>query len=55
MKHIVFKYKDRFTNGKWNTQTCTMHSVSECIRVYGLGVDCEYEIVSVKDLDEQEQ
>ena len=48
MLEITFKYKDAYTNGKWNTQTCIMRSVEECKRIYGLGVDCEYEIISVK-------
>ena len=25
-------------------------SVEECIRIYGLGVDCEYEILEVKEI-----
>ena len=46
MYKITFKYRDRFSNGKWNTQTCVMSSVEECIEWYGLGVDCEYKIIS---------
>ena len=49
MKHITFKYRDRYTNGKWNTQECWVESVAECIEIYGLGTDCEYEIVSVEE------
>lgn len=52
MKHIVFEYMDAYTNGKWNRQECTMSSLEECIKVYGLGKDCEYRIVSVEDLDD---
>lgn len=48
MFKITFKYCDQYTNGKWNIQTCIVGSVSECIRIYGLGVDCDYEIVSVE-------
>ena len=54
MFEIKFKYKDRYTNGEWNTQTCYMSSLEECIKVYGLGVDCEYEIVSVKKVNEND-
>lgn len=50
MLHIKFRYKDRYTRGEWNTQECTMSSIEECIKVYGLGVDCEYEIVSVEEV-----
>ena len=50
MKKITFKYKDAYTRGEWKTQTCEMESVEECIKWYGLGVDCEYEIISVEDV-----
>lgn len=50
MKHIVFEYKDRYTHGEWHTQECYVESVRECIRVYGLGIDCDYRIISVEDV-----
>lgn len=50
MLHIVFEYMDNYSNGKWNRQECIMSSVSECIKVYGLGVDCEYRIISVEKI-----
>lgn len=46
--HITFRYKDELSHGEWRIQECWMSSVQECIRVYGLGVDCEYEILSVE-------
>ena len=49
MLHIKFKYKDHLSNGSWNEQECYVSSVSECIKLYGLGVDCEYQIVSVEE------
>lgn len=49
MKHIVFKYKDKYTHGEWREQECTMESVRECIEMYGLGEDCEYKIVKVEE------
>lgn len=48
MLEITFIYRDRYTNGKWNTQSCIVSSVKECIRIYGLGVDCEYKIIDIK-------
>ena len=51
MKHIKFKYADAMSNWEWREQECTVSSVEECIRIYGLGVDCEYEIISVEDVD----
>lgn len=50
MLHIVFEYRDRYSNGKWNRQECTCNSVQECIDWYGLGVDCEYRILSVEEV-----
>ena len=50
MFEIEFEYKDEYTNGKWNKQSCMVSSVEECIRIYGLGVDCEYHILSVKEV-----
>lgn len=49
MLKIKFKYMDKYSNGKWNKQECIMRSVKECIDWYGLGVDCEYQIVSVEE------
>jgi hypothetical protein len=49
-KRIIFEYKDKYTHGKWNRQECTVSSVEECKRIYGLGVDCEYRIISVEDV-----
>lgn len=49
---IKFRYKNKFTRGNWSEQTCIMPSVKECIEWYGLGVDCEYEILSVEEIAE---
>ena len=53
MLHIKFEYRDRLTNGLWNTQECTVSSINECKKIYGLGVDCEYHIISVEDIDKK--
>ena len=50
MKEIEFEYRDAYTNGGWSKQSCIVSSVKECIEIYGLGVDCEYRIVSVKEV-----
>lgn len=49
MLKIKFRYKDEISNGKWRTQTCYVSSVEECIHIYGLGKDCDYEIISVEE------
>lgn len=48
MLHIVFEYQDAYTHGEWRQQECYVHSVEECKRTYGLGVDCEYRILKVE-------
>jgi hypothetical protein len=52
MKKITFKYADELSNWEWKIQHCVVSSVAECIKIYGLGVDCEYEILEVEDIDE---
>jgi len=50
MKRIKFRYADSYSNWEWRYQECTMSSVRECIKVYDLGVDCDYEILSVEEV-----
>lgn len=51
MYKITFEYCDAYSNGEWKKQTCIMDSVEQCIKVYGLGIDCDYRILSVKKVD----
>jgi len=52
--HISFIYRDADSRGVWNIQQCTLYADSEreasakCVKLYGLGVDCDYEIVLVE-------
>ena len=48
MLKIKFEYRDQYCSPKWNQQECTVSSVEECKRIYGLGVDCEYKIISIE-------
>lgn len=50
MVEVEFEYKDRYTNGEWNKQSCVVRSVQECIRIYGLGIDCDYRIIKVTEV-----
>ena len=50
MLRIKFKYADSMSNWQWREQECVVSSVRECIKLYGLGIDCEYEILSVKEI-----
>ena len=50
---ITFKYKDYLSKGEWRTQHCTVESVNECIRIYGLDDDdIDWELISVEEIDE---
>ena len=51
MVEVKFKYQDRYTNGKWNEQSCIVESVADAIKIYGLGVDCSYKIISVREVN----
>ena len=48
MVHIKFRYRDEMSKWEWREQECTCESVDECIKWYGLGIDCDYEIISVE-------
>ena len=50
MLKIKFEYRDQYCSPKWNQQECTVSSVEECKRIYGLGVDCEYKIISIEKI-----
>lgn len=50
MVKIKFKYRDAMSHWEWREQECVMSSVLECIKIYGLGVDCDYEIISVEEV-----
>ena len=52
MFEITFKYRDQMSGWQWRKQSCIVSSVDECIKIYGLGVDCDYEILSVKQIKE---
>ena len=49
MVHVKFKYRDEWSRGGWNEQECTVSSVEECRKIYGLDT-CEHEILEVKEV-----
>lgn len=51
MIRVEFEYKDKYTNGNWNQQECTADSLNEVIEWYGLGVDCDYRILKVTEIE----
>ena len=54
---VIFQYCDKYTNGKWNTQHCVLDAATayeaekKCKSLYGLGVDCDYRIISAKEIE----
>ena len=50
MLKIKFEYCDEMSNGEWREQECIVSSIAECKRIYGLGIDCDYRIISVEEL-----
>ena len=54
MVRVVFEYMDRYTNGEWNRQRCIVESVEKCKEIYGLGIDCDYRIISVEEVQTME-
>lgn len=42
-------WMDAYTNGEWREQTCVVESVKKCKELYGLGIDCDYRIISVEE------
>ena len=54
MVRVVFEYMDKYTNGEWNRQKCVVESVEKCKEIYGLGIDCDYRIISVEEVQNME-
>lgn len=50
MVKVTFEYMDDYSHGKWNRQECVVSSVEECKKIYGLGIDCSYRIISVEEV-----
>lgn len=53
MLKITFRYRDEYSRWEWREQTCVVNSVEECKRIYGLGVDCDYQIVDIEKVQNQ--
>jgi len=50
MLKITFEYADALSNWEWRRQTCVVSSLAECKQIYGLGVDCDYRIISIEKI-----
>lgn len=53
---VKFRYADAYSNWSWCNQQCSVYAYDEnearnkCISLYGLGTDCDYEILSVTEI-----
>ena len=50
MVKIKFKYRDDYSYPNWREQECVVESLEECKEIYGLGIDCQYEIISIEEV-----
>lgn len=48
MLKITFEYADELSNWEWRKQSCICSSLKQCKEFYGLGIDCEYRIISIE-------
>ena len=48
--YIKFRYRDAASHWQWREQECVCDSVKECKDWYGLGIDCDYEIIEIKEV-----
>lgn len=51
MIKIRFRYKDEYSHGEWREQECTVSSMDECIKLYGLD-NVEHEFLVVQPIEE---
>ncbi len=51
MLEIKFRYRDSMSNWEWREQECLVSSVDRCKEIYGLGIDCDYEIISIREVE----
>lgn len=51
MKEVTFLYRDEGTGGEWRERQCRVESARQAIDLYGLGTDCDYMMVSVRDVE----
>ena len=53
--HIKFRYADSLSNYEWRMQECHLYAADanaaeqRCLKLYGLGRGCAYEIISVEE------
>ena len=53
---VKFKYADTYSHWNWRNQQCTVEAKDEneakakCVKLYSLGQDCDYEIISVTQI-----
>ena len=53
---VKFRYADSYSHWEWHNQQCSVYARDQyearlkCMELYGLGTDCDYEILSVTEI-----
>ena len=47
---VLNEIQDELSYPEWKEQECIVRSVKECKELYGLGIDCEYRIISIEEV-----
>ena len=50
MFEIKFMYRDEVSHWEWREQEGVYDSIKKCIEMNGLGIDCDYKIISVEEI-----
>lgn len=50
MVKVEFEFKDEYSHGKWIKNTGVYEDLKQCYEMNGFGIDCEYHIISVKEI-----
>lgn len=50
MVKVEFEFRDEYSNGRWIKNTGIYEDLRQCYEINGLGIDCEYRIISVQEV-----
>ena len=48
MLKVTFEYCDAYSDGEYKEQVCVVSKLQDAIDFYGLGFDCDYNILSIE-------
>lgn len=50
MVKVEFEFRDEYSNGRWIKNKGIYEDLRQCYELNGLGVDCEYKIISIEEV-----